>query len=1533
MEETKKSSAVVVPPLALNSPRDRAGTEGEGAKGEAKAAGQAVAAAGPGDVNGNSNGNQPGGSFFAHYFLTFGWETGRPLLTYDEGSFRTGGGGSSRGPNSARAGSVTPLQVAFKAGLLARYPEQDRPDVPFPPHTWMFCFPRGMVLKDRDPPKPLYFPVVLTAEDGTQLYGASLTFYEQLSAAEVQDLYHTFYTGEDRRSSEAPHSPTSSDSSSLATSTNKEAMIKRALPKKLYAPKSICILSRYSFTLFFRDWLCGVYSLSKELPHSMIDAFIVQLIDKVPMPQPSVGLSLTLGEKQLLMSPVDNKFPMTDIPLHFLFEVLDIDNVLLLFSAVLMEQKLLLVSSQFTLLTYVSESIRSLLYPFEWQHVFVPVLPACLTEFVGSPTPFIMGIHKSYYKPDEIAPYSTEVVVVDLDHNRIVVPESVQAQVPPLPEPEHAILVSELRKFLHNDLFYLDDYYSSSRAPAAASLLKRTHAAGSAAHRQSTYQAPISPRHHSTAYHAAPSAHIVTTSAATSSSSSSLSLSSSSAAAAGSAVTTRFDEAIRHAFLMFFVSLFRNYRDHLTYIRVFPEPMAIFNKKNFLLLRPDAAGWFEPFLETQLFTSFLNRHSWPRANVFDQSIDAALFDLELDQVLAQLARPTQTRTVVVPAPPVSFHPGSHVDPERFPLIGRPQPPPPTAAADDSAGADKDHGASGEGSSGGGDDKVMAQKKKIVRRKSRFGKLPPIPGLGGGSSHAAENGSAAAAETTSPAAAAGGETTTGGEAQPTSEENGGGGGGGDGEEGAMTELQTCVSKEERRERKWLVGCMQTLFEHSEEKGASGGGGGRALETEDMSKLFERLKDEALRLEFARAIEAEVKRSPKEGQLSGRSFAQLTELMKACLREASDKDDFYSCGLVMEAAFHFNYNNPKLQGVQDFVHSHLVNHDAWQNLRFWERSFYDKVKEEFNKLYDGDCRSSMRQWDSLEQSKREELISKEENIIFDCLATFAYKMLTLGTSVELVRRFVGKMSTAAQLSEERTTIIEQLLSNMTRATELTAELEADSRRSSLRPNDDFDEGGEEQEYIPVAGLNNPRHDESTEGRKKFENLLKAKSTQTRAFLTRLTVGRAGTRDKMTLNKSSATAPSNRRGPGKGKRGKKARANNKGSDSTDDSDDSESDYCAAEERNDYVVKTLTGHTEAVMSVKIHGNDVFSGSCDGTVKIWNAFTAKCTATLAGHTGWVNCLHLDHEKERLVSGSYDKFLKLWDLHRSCKIRSLTGHEGSICCMQGDLPTVVSGSFDGTMKLWDIRVGKNSQTFKGHSGPVVCLQFHDPKREILSGSRDATLKLWDARTLKCVKTFSGHRDWIRCLQFDPANATAYSGSCDTTVKKWNLESAQCELTMTKGRTGAINDLCFIDGLKVDNGKEKMPKKGGANSAYPSMRGLVTGSARGCVNVWNTHNGTCFQAIKAAHADEVVHCRPVGGTRTHVVTGAYDGLLRLWAADEYSGGLRCAATLDGHQHRVLCLDAHESKIVSGSYDRSVRVWELPLDLIQIGRAHV
>jgi len=41
----------------------------------------------------------------------------------------------------------------------------------------------------------------------------------------------------------------------------------------------------------------------------------------------------------------------------------------------------------------VSECITALLFPFSWQHVYVPILPASLHHFLDAPVPFIMGLH------------------------------------------------------------------------------------------------------------------------------------------------------------------------------------------------------------------------------------------------------------------------------------------------------------------------------------------------------------------------------------------------------------------------------------------------------------------------------------------------------------------------------------------------------------------------------------------------------------------------------------------------------------------------------------------------------------------------------------------------------------------------------------------------------------------------------------------------------------------------------------------------------------------------------------------------------------------------------------------------------------------------------------------------------------------------------------------------------------------------------------------------------------------------------------
>lgn len=54
---------------------------------------------------------------------------------------------------------------------------------------------------------------------------------------------------------------------------------------------------------------------------------------------------------------------------------------------------IILFSIDYQRLIIVAESITCLLFPFTWQHVYVPILPASLQHFLDAPVPFVMGLH------------------------------------------------------------------------------------------------------------------------------------------------------------------------------------------------------------------------------------------------------------------------------------------------------------------------------------------------------------------------------------------------------------------------------------------------------------------------------------------------------------------------------------------------------------------------------------------------------------------------------------------------------------------------------------------------------------------------------------------------------------------------------------------------------------------------------------------------------------------------------------------------------------------------------------------------------------------------------------------------------------------------------------------------------------------------------------------------------------------------------------------------------------------------------------
>ncbi len=66
-----------------------------------------------------------------------------------------------------------------------------------------------------------------------------------------------------------------------------------------------------------------------------------------------------------------------------------------------------------TTLTYLQACV-ALLYPFTWQHVFIPVLPASLIDMCCAPMPFVVGVLSSYL-PEVMKLPLDDVLMVDLD--------------------------------------------------------------------------------------------------------------------------------------------------------------------------------------------------------------------------------------------------------------------------------------------------------------------------------------------------------------------------------------------------------------------------------------------------------------------------------------------------------------------------------------------------------------------------------------------------------------------------------------------------------------------------------------------------------------------------------------------------------------------------------------------------------------------------------------------------------------------------------------------------------------------------------------------------------------------------------------------------------------------------------------------------------------------------------------------------------------------------------------------------------------
>jgi len=280
---------------------------------------------------------------------------------------------------------------------------------------------------------------------------------------------------------------------------------------------------------------------------------------------------------------------------------------------------------------------------------------------------------------------------------------------------------------------------------------------------------------------------------------------------------------------------------------------------------------------------------------------------------------------------------------------------------------------------------------------------------------------------------------------------------------------------------------------------------------------------------------------------------------------------------------------------------------------------------------------------------------------------------------------------------------------------------------------------------------------------------------------------------------------------------------------------------------------------------------------------------------------------------------------------------------------------------------------EGHKDSVYCVQFDENK--ILTGSRDRTVRIWDARSYECVKVLGvpsrgagsavpplpadmadrGHRPFtklisprsgvehpgmssrfyhtgsILCLQYD--DQVMITGSSDYTLIVWDVKADYRPTMRLRSHTAGVLDVCFDDKHIVSCSKDAaiclwdrqsgsflrklIGHRGPVNAVQ--LRGdlVVSASGDGIAKLWNIRSGLCIKEFLSR--DRGMACVEFSPDSRTILAGGNDQV--IYQFDTSTGEL--VRELKGHEGlvRSLHLDSASGRVVSGSYDTSVKVYDL------------
>lgn len=313
-------------------------------------------------------------------------------------------------------------------------------------------------------------------------------------------------------------------------------------------------------------------------------------------------------------------------------------------------------------------------------------------------------------------------------------------------------------------------------------------------------------------------------------------------------------------------------------------------------------------------------------------------------------------------------------------------------------------------------------------------------------------------------------------------------------------------------------------------------------------------------------------------------------------------------------------------------------------------------------------------------------------------------------------------------------------------------------------------------------------------------------------------------------------------------------------------------------------------------NGQILATGCWSGGVKLWDIPSARERKTMRGHSDKVGGLSWHPEATltqsetavNMATGAADGNIKLWSLADDRPITTLSGHAARVARVEFHPcgAYIASASYDGTWRLWDVNRAQELLIQEGHSKEVYSVAFQGDGALLASGGLDAIGRVWDLRTGRTAMILDGHAREILSIDFSSNGYTLATASGDDTVRVWDLRQAKQTYTIPAHKS-SCTDVRFF-------------KSRNERLSIPSGSNVIDGGD-----------------IDIKDEDDESNCEiSLPHSSSFLVTGGYDGYVKIWSADDWQI-LRSMHA----DNKIMSVDVHPDgdMLASGDWGRTFKLW--------------